>query len=62
MRMFNKITNLGLLTMLVSIGIMALCVIISLPVPDPVAWVFFAGVIVTIASSFYDGRKKAILE
>ncbi|MCR4669793.1 MAG: hypothetical protein K5643_01225 [Saccharofermentans sp.] len=57
MREFNKATKIGFGIMLTALIVMAVFVIISKPVPDPVAWVFFAGMITSIASAFF--VKKA---
>ena len=49
-----------MLVMLIAGIIMALLVLFSHPVPNPVAWVFFAGVIITLASALF--MKKSARE
>lgn len=53
MKDFNNATKAGLIIMLIAGIIMALLVVVSKPVPDVVAWIFFAGLIISIASALF---------
>ena len=56
MKLFNKAAKIGMGIMLIAGIIMALLVVTGKPVPDPVAWVFFAGLAISVASSLF-GRR-----
>ena len=48
---FSNATKAGLIIMLIAGIIMALLVVVSKPVPDLVAWIFFLGLIISIVSA-----------
>ena len=47
------VTKVGFGIMLTALIVMALLVIMGKPVPDPVAWIFFAGMITSVVSAFH---------
>jgi len=51
MKDFSNATKAGLIIMLIAGIIMALLVVVSKPVPDLVAWIFFLGLIISIVSA-----------
>ena len=51
MKDFSNATKAGLIIMLIAGIIMALLVVVSKPVPDMVAWIFFLGLIISIVSA-----------
>ncbi len=53
MKDFSNATKAGLIIMLIAGIIMAVLVIVSKPVPDLVAWIFFTGLIVSIVSALF---------
>ena len=53
MKDFCNATKAGLIIMLIAGIIMALLVVVSKPVPDVVAWIFFAGLIISIVSALF---------
>ena len=53
MKDFNMVTKVGFGIMLTALIVMAFLVIMSKPVPDPVAWIFFAGMITSVVSAFH---------
>ena len=53
MKDFSNGTKAGLMIMLIAGIIMALLVVASKPVPNLVAWIFFAGLIISIVSALF---------
>ena len=53
MKEFSNGTKAGLIIMLIAGIIMALLVVLSKPVPDLVAWIFFAGLVITVVSALF---------
>jgi hypothetical protein len=51
MKDFSNATKAGLIIMLIAGIIMALLVVVSKPVPNLVAWIFFLGLIISIVSA-----------
>ena len=49
----SKATKIGMIIMLIAGIIMALLVVVSKPVPDLVAWLFFVGLAISIASGLF---------
>lgn len=47
-----------MIIMLIAGIIMALLVVISKPVPDLVAWIFFAGLVISIASTLLAKKDR----
>lgn len=58
MKSFSKATKVGMIIMLIAGIIMALLVVISKPVPDLVAWIFFAGLVISIASTLLAKKDR----
>lgn len=52
MSSFSKPTKVGMIIMLIAGIIMALLAVAGKPVPDLVAWIFFAGLVISIVSTF----------
>lgn len=61
MRFLSNGTKVGLMIMLAAGIAMALIVLVSKPIPDPVALVFFAGVVISIVSAFAGKGRRPIL-
>ena len=57
MKSFSKATIAGMIIMLIAGIIMALLVLINKPVPGLVAWIFFAGLVITIASALFVKKR-----
>ena len=57
MKGFSNATKVGLIIMLIAGIIMALLVVISKPVPNLVAWIFFTGMIISIVSTLFARRR-----
>ena len=57
MKSFSKATKVGMIIMLIAGIIMALLVVVSKPVPDLVAWIFFAGLVISIASTLFTKKR-----
>ena len=57
MRDFNKGTKIGMIIMLIAGIVMAILVVVSEPVPNLVAWIFFAGLVISIASALFDKKR-----
>ena len=57
MKDFSKATKVGMLIMLVAGIIMALLVVAGKPVPDLFAWVFFAGLVISIVSALFVKKR-----
>lgn len=53
MKGFSNTTKVGLIIMLIAGIIMALLVVVSKPVPDLVAWIFFVGLVISIVSVLF---------
>ena len=51
MKRFSKATQVGMIIMLIAGLIMVFLVVVSKPVPNLVAWVFFTGLVISIAST-----------
>lgn len=54
---FSNVTKTGLIIMLIAGIVMALLVVISKPVPDLVAWIFFIGMAISIASVLFIKKR-----
>ena len=57
MKRFSKATAVGLIIMLIAGIIMALLVVLSRPVPDLVAWIFFAGLVISVVSALFVKKR-----
>ena len=57
MKDFSNATKVGLIIMLISGIVMALLVVVSKPVPDLAAWIFFAGLAISIASVLFFKKR-----
>jgi len=57
MKDFSNATKVGLLIMLIAGIIMAFLVVVSKPVPDLVAWIFFIGLIISIVSALFVRKR-----
>ena len=57
MKDFSKATKIGMIIMLIAGTVMAILVVTSKPVPNPVAWVFFVGLVISIASTLFVKRR-----
>ena len=57
MRDFNKGTKIGMIIMLIAGIVMAILVVVSEPVPNLVAWIFFAGLVISIASALFAKKR-----
>ena len=57
MKSFSKATIAGMIIMLVAGMIMAILIVASKPVPSPVAWVFFAGLVISLASALFVKKR-----
>lgn len=57
MKDFSNATKAGLIIMLVAGIIMAFLVVVSRPIPDVVAWIFFTGLIISIASALFVRKR-----
>ena len=57
MKDFGKATKVGLIIMLITGTIMALLVVVSKPVPDLIAWIFFVGLVISIASALFVKKR-----
>ena len=57
MKGFSNATKVGLIIMLIAGIIMAFLVVISKPVPDLVAWVFFTGLIISVVSALFVRKR-----
>ena len=60
--MFNAVTNIGFSIMLIAIIAMVVLAIINQPIPAFLAWSFFIGMVIAIASAFVMRKDRAILE
>jgi preprotein translocase subunit SecF len=57
MKDFSKATKIGLIIMIIAGLVMALLVIVGESVPDLVAWMFFVGLVISIASTFFVKKR-----
>ena len=57
MKRFSKATAVGLIIMLIAGIIMALLVVLSRPVPDLVAWIFLAGLVISVVSALFVKKR-----
>ena len=57
MKFFSKATKAGMIIMLIAGTIMALLVVVSKPVPNLVAWIFFVGLVISIASTLFVKKR-----
>ncbi len=48
MKDFSKATKIGMIIMIIAGIVMAILVVASEPVPDLIAWIFFAGLAISI--------------
>ncbi|NLT64808.1 MAG: hypothetical protein GXY01_10210 [Clostridiales bacterium] len=58
MKKFNNGAKTGLMIELIAGIVMAIFVLIEKPIPDLVAWIFIAGLIITLISAFIVKRNK----
>ena len=57
MKDFSNATKVGLIIMLIAGFIMAFLVVVSKPVPDLAAWIFFTGLIISIVSALFVRKR-----
>ena len=57
MKLFSKATKAGMIIMLIAGTIMALLVVVSRPIPYLVAWIFFVGLVISIASTLFVKKR-----
>ena len=57
MKDFSKATKVGMIIMLIAGMIMALLIVVGKPVPNLVAWIFFAGLVISIASTLFVRKR-----
>ena len=57
MRDFNKGTKIGMIIMLIAGIVMAILVVVSETVPSFVAWIFFVGLVISIASTLFVKKR-----
>ena len=57
MKDFSKATKIGLIIMIIAGLVMALLVIVGESVPDLVAWMFFVGLVISIASTLFVKKR-----
>lgn len=57
MKGLSNVTKAGLIIMLISGIIMAFLVVVSRPIPDVFAWIFFTGLIISIASALFVRKR-----
>ena len=57
MKDFSKATKVGMIIMLIAGIVMAILVVVSEPVPNLVAWIFFAGLVISIASALFAKKR-----
>lgn len=57
MRDFNKGTKIGMIIMLIAGIVMAILVVVSETVPSFVAWIFFVGLVISIASTLFVRKR-----
>ena len=60
MKDFSKATKIGMIIMIIAGIVMAILVVISEPVPNLAAWIFFAGLVISIASTLFVKKKKLL--
>lgn len=53
MKDYSNATKVGLIIMLIAGVIMASLVVVSKPVPDVIAWIFFVGLAMSDASALF---------
>jgi hypothetical protein len=58
MKKFNNGAKTGLMIELIAGIVMAIFVLIEKPIPDLVAWIFIAGLIITLISAFIVKKNK----
>ena len=57
-KLFSKGTIVGMTVMMVTGIIMALLVLVSKPVPDVIAWIFCAGLVISFVSAIVANKKQ----
>ena len=57
MKDFSNATKVGLIIMLIAGIIMVFLVVVSKPVPNPVAWIFFLGLTISIVSALFVRKR-----
>ena len=57
MKLFSKATKAGMIIMLIAGTIMALLGVVSKPIPNLVAWIFFVGLVISIASTLFVKKR-----
>ena len=57
MKDFSKATQVGMIIMLIAGIVMAILVVVSETVPSFVAWIFFVGLVISIASTLFVKKR-----
>ena len=57
MKDFSKATKVGMIIMLIAGIVMAILVVVSETVPSFVAWIFFVGLVISIASTLFVRKR-----
>ena len=57
MKDFSKATKVGMIIMLIAGIVMAILVVVSETVPSFVAWIFFVGLVISIASTLFVKKR-----
>ncbi len=57
MKDFSKATKIGMIIMIIAGIVMAILVVVSEPVPDLIAWIFFAGLVISIVSTLFVKKR-----
>jgi len=57
MKSLSKATKVGMIIMLIAGMIMALLIVVGKPVPNLVAWIFFVGLVISIASTLFIKKR-----
>ena len=57
MKSLSKAIKVGMIIMLIAGMIMALLIVVGKPVPNLVAWIFFVGLVISIASTLFIKKR-----
>ena len=57
MKDFSKATKIGMIIMIIAGIVMAILVVVSETVPSFVAWIFFVGLVISIASTLFVRKR-----
>lgn len=57
MKDFSKATKIGIIIMIIAGIGMAILVVVNEPVPDLIAWIFFAGLVISIVSTLFVKKR-----